>query len=327
MKLAVDVMGGDNAPQSALDGCRSAHDAFPDLELILVGDESQMKEDWLESSRVRIVHTTEKIESDDAPVKAVRRKKEASMVKAVQMVKDKEADACISAGNTGALMTAGLLIVGRIPGIERPALAPMLPTLDGGGFLLLDVGANMEAKASHLVQYAEMGSVYMNRVRGIEKPRVALLNVGAEGGKGTELVKEAFDGLEQADIHFIGNIEGRELLEGRADIVVTDGFSGNLVLKTIEGTALSLFQILRKELTSSLKNKLAAGVLKPAFKNVRSKLDYAEYGGAGLFGLQAPVIKAHGSSDGHAFFSAVRQAVTMHQENVIPMIRKAAEEE
>ncbi|CAM3753884.1 phosphate acyltransferase PlsX [Alkalicoccus chagannorensis] len=323
MKIAVDVMGGDHAPDSVLDGCRRALEAFGDLHLILTGDESLVGEELTGHDRVEILHTTEKIESDDVPVKAVRRKKDASMVVAVRQVKEGRADAAVSAGNTGALMTAGLLIAGRADGVERPALAPMLPTMDGGGFLLLDVGANMEAKPGHLAQYALMGDVYMKNVRGLERPRIGLLNVGGESGKGTELVKQAYEEIDQLPLHFIGNVEARDLLEGVADVVVTDGFSGNLVLKTIEGTAMSLFQVLRAEMTSSLKNKLAAGVLKPAFKKVKNKMDYAEYGGAGLFGLHAPVIKAHGSSDGQAFFSALRQAKTMHEENVIETIGDA----
>jgi phosphate acyltransferase len=201
----------------------------------------------------------------------------------------------------------------------------MLPTMKGEGFLLLDVGANMEAKPAQLVQYALMGDVYMRKVRGMTSPRIGLLNVGAEAGKGTELAKAAYEELEKMPLNFIGNVEARDLLDGAADVVVCDGFSGNLVLKTIEGTALSLFALLKDELTSSLKNKLAAGVLKPAFKRVKNKMDYSEYGGAGLFGLNAPVIKAHGSSDAQAFFSAVRQAKTMHDENVIDTIRETIE--
>ncbi len=325
MRLAVDAMGGDNAPESVLQGCVTALDTYKDLQVILIGDKDKITPYIEESDRVKIIHTTTVIDADDSPVKAVRRKKDASMVQAVQLVKDGEADAAVSAGNTGALMTAGLLVIGRTKGIERPALSPMLPTMKGEGFLLLDVGANMEAKPAQLVQYALMGDVYMRKVRGMTSPRIGLLNVGAEAGKGTELAKAAYEELEKMPLNFIGNVEARDLLDGAADVVVCDGFSGNLVLKTIEGTALSLFALLKDELTSSLKNKLAAGVLKPAFKRVKNKMDYSEYGGAGLFGLNAPVIKAHGSSDAQAFFSAVRQAKTMHDENVIDTIRETIE--
>ncbi|ADH99216.1 phosphate acyltransferase PlsX [Salisediminibacterium selenitireducens] len=326
MKLAVDAMGGDNAPKSIVKGSLMALKQFDDIEIVLIGDEAQITP-HLEGSdkRISVLHTDEWITSEDSPVKAVRRKKNASMVLTVKEVKEGRADAAISAGNTGALMTAGLLIVGRAKGIERPALSPMLPTKNGDGFLLLDVGANMEAKPNHLLQYALMGDVYMRKVRQIEKPRIGLLNVGAEAGKGSELTKQAYELIENSDVHFVGNVEARDLLDGVADVVVADGFSGNLVLKSVEGTALSLFSILKTELTSTLKNKLAAAVLKPAFKKVKDKMDYSEYGGAGLFGLKSPVVKAHGSSDERAFFSALRQARLMVEEEVAPTIAREIE--
>ncbi|MFA9557422.1 phosphate acyltransferase PlsX [Evansella sp. AB-rgal1] len=326
MKLAVDAMGGDNAPGSIVKGCEKALKAYEDLHVIYVGNEQEIKKHMTTTERVEIIHTEEVIDSEDSPVRAVRRKKNASMVLAVQQVKDGVADAAVSAGNTGALMTAGLLVVGRIKGIERPALSPMLPTLNGDGFLLLDVGANMDAKPSHLLQYAVMGDVYMRKVRKVAKPRIGLLNVGTEAGKGTDLTKQVYALLQESSLEFVGNVEARDLLNGVADVVVCDGFSGNLVLKSIEGTALSLFSILKKELTSSFKNKLAAGVLKPAFKQVKQQMDYSEYGGAGLFGLNAPVIKAHGSSDDNAFFNAIRQAITMYEENVVTTIQKELKE-
>ncbi|MFC4735566.1 phosphate acyltransferase PlsX [Bacillus daqingensis] len=321
MRLAVDVMGGDNAPDAVLEGCRTALNTYADLHVLLIGDEKRINGMESFGDRVTVLHTDSVIDNDDAPVRAVRRKKDSSMVTAVRKVKEGEADACISAGNTGALMTAGLLHVGRIKGIDRPALSPMLPTIDGGGFLLLDVGANMEAKPEHLLQYAVMGDIYMKQVRGVKRPRIGLLNVGSEEGKGTELAKAAFTMMQDAPFDFVGNVESRELLDGAADVVVCDGFSGNLVLKSIEGTAISLFSILKQELTSSFKNKLAAAVLKPAFKRVKNKMDYSEYGGAGLFGLNAPVVKAHGSSDARAFFSAVKQAKQMHDEKVTNRIK------
>ncbi|RNA69630.1 phosphate acyltransferase PlsX [Alteribacter keqinensis] len=322
MKLAIDAMGGDHAPKAVIQGVEKALLEYKDLEVILYGDEKEINKTLKENNRVTVHHTDEVISSDDSPVRAVRRKKNSSMVRAVQAVKDKEADACISAGNTGAYMTAGLLVVGRIKGIERPALSPMLPTLGGEGFLLLDVGANMDAKPAHLAQYATMGSIYMQKVRGIEEPRIGLLNVGSEAGKGNDLTKQVYAQLQALPVNFIGNVEARDLLSGAADVVICDGFSGNLVLKSIEGTAMSMFALLKAELTSSLKNKLAAGVLKPSFKQIKQKLDYSEYGGAGLFGLRAPVIKAHGSSDAQGIFSAIRQARTMHDENVVALITK-----
>lgn len=197
--------------------------------------------------------------------------KNASMVIMAERVRDKKADACISAGNTGALMTAGLFIIGRINGIDRPALAPTLPTLDGKGFVMLDVGANADAKMEHLQQYAIMGSVYAEKVRGIKSPRVGLLNIGTEEKKGNELAKQAFQLLSQSPINFVGNVEARDLLSGAADVVVTDGFSGNIALKAIEGTALSVFAMMKDALTSSFTAKIAAAVLKPKLKRTKEK--------------------------------------------------------
>jgi phosphate acyltransferase len=321
MRIAIDAMGGDHAPKEIVKGAMAAIKEYKDIEIILVGNESTIKEFLTDDHRITIIHTDEKIEATDSPVTAIRRKKNSSMVLAIKEVKEGRADACISAGNTGALMTGGVLIVGRIKGIERPALAPMLPTFTGDGFLLIDAGANMDAKPEHLLHYGVMGSIYMQKVRHLESPRIGLLNVGTEDDKGTELTKQAFALLKDAPINFIGNVEARDLLEGVADVVVCDGFSGNVVLKTVEGTALSLFSLLKKELTSTFFNKLAAGALKPSFKKIKEKMDYTEYGGAGLFGLQAPIIKAHGSSNETAILNAIRQARLMLEERVVETIK------
>jgi phosphate acyltransferase len=327
MKLAIDAMGGDHAPKEIVIGAMKAVEAFSDIHITLVGDETKIKEYLTNSERINILHTTEVILGTDEPVRAVRRKKTASMVLAAQQVADGNADACISAGNTGALMAAGLFVVGRIEGIERPALTPTLPTIGGEGFLLLDVGANVDAKPEHLLQYAIMGSIYCEKVRGTANPRVGLLNIGSEEKKGNDLTKAAFELLKKANINFIGNVEARDLLDGAADVVVTDGFTGNMVLKTVEGTALSMFKMLKTTLMSSVKSKLAAAVLKPEFKILKNTLDYSEYGGAGLFGLKAPVIKAHGSSNGQAIFSAIRQTREMVEKDVVGLIKKSIEKE
>jgi phosphate acyltransferase len=324
MKIAIDAMGGDNAPKEIVLGAKRAVEEFPDVEITLFGDQERIKAEIGGHERIEIVHTTEVILGTDEPVRAVRRKKAASMVLMAQAVADGKADACISAGNTGALMTAGLFIVGRIKGIERPALAPTLPTLDGKGFLMLDLGANADAKPEHLLQYAVMGSIYAEKVRGITNPRVGLLNIGTEEKKGNELTRAAYSLLQQSEVNFIGNVESRDLLEGTADVVVTDGFTGNMVLKTIEGTALSIFSMLKTTLTSSFKNKIAAGLVKSDLKELKNMLDYTEYGGAGLFGLNAPVIKAHGSSNANALFNAVRQARQMVSHSVSETIRETA---
>lgn len=326
MKLAVDAMGGDNAPEAPIAGVMKALDAFPDLEVILVGDEKQMAPYLTQRERLTILHTEEKIEGTDEPVRAVRRKKQASLVLAAKEVKENRADACLSAGNTGALMAAGLFIVGRMDGIDRPALAPTLPTTDGNGFLLIDAGANMDAKPEYLVQYAIMGSVYAEKVRGVKQPRVGLLNVGTEDKKGNELCKQAFPLLKEAPVHFVGNVEARDVLNGVCDVLVTDGFAGNVLLKTVEGTALSIFSMLKEQLLSSFTSKMGALLLKPQLKQMKAKLDYSEYGGAGLFGLKSPVIKAHGSSDPQAFFSAIRQARNMVEQQVVDRIIETIEE-
>lgn len=326
MKIALDAMGGDHAPKEQVIGAMKAVEAFPDVEIILVGNETKIKPFLTNDNRLTILHTDEEILGTDEPVRAVRRKKTASMVLAAKLVAEGNADACISSGNTGALMASGLFVVGRINGIDRPALAPTLPTIDGRGFVLLDVGANSDARPEHLLQFAIMGSVYAKKVRGLDQPRVGLLNIGTEDKKGNELTKEAFGLLQQSpDIHFIGNVEARELLNGVADVVVTDGFTGNMVLKSIEGTALSLFKMLKTTLMSNLKSKLAAAVLKPEFKIIKHQMDYSEYGGAGLFGLKAPVIKAHGSSDANAIFNAIRQTREMILHDVATMVSQTIE--
>ncbi|MFY0801753.1 phosphate acyltransferase PlsX [Peribacillus frigoritolerans] len=328
MKITIDAMGGDNAPKAQVLGAMKAVEAFSDVEITLIGNESEINQYLAKHGRIRVIHTDEKILSTDEPVRAVRRKKSASMVLAAQQVADGEADACISSGNTGALMAAGLFVVGRIEGIERPALAPTLPTIDGKGFVLLDVGANSDAKPEHLLQFAIMGSVYAQKVRGIEKPRVGLLNIGTEEKKGNELTKHAFTLLQQSsEISFIGNVEARDLLNGPADVVVTDGFTGNMVLKTLEGTAMGVFKMVKAALMSNLKSKLAAAMVKPELKVIKNKMDYSEYGGAGLFGLKAPVIKAHGSSDANAVYNAIRQTRDMVRNDVISTIAETIEKQ
>jgi len=326
MRLAIDAMGGDNAPKEIVLGAMKAVEAYKDIHIVLVGDERKIREHLTSEDRIEIIHTEEVILGTDEPVRAVRRKKDASMVLAAKQVTDGKADACLSAGNTGALMAAGLFVVGRIEGIERPALAPTLPTIGGEGFLLLDVGANADAKPEHLLQYALMGSIYSEKARGLKNPRVGLLNIGTEEKKGNELTKNSFSLLKNADINFIGNVEARDLLDGAADVVVTDGFTGNMVLKTIEGTAMSVFKMLKQTLMSSVKTKLAAAVLKPDLATIKGKMDYTEYGGAGLFGLKAPVIKAHGSSDANAIYNSIRQAREMVANDVAGTIKKAIEQ-
>lgn len=327
MIIAVDGMGGDNAPKEIIEGVYKALQEFGDISVQLYGHQEKMQPFLKQHERLNVIHCEEIIEATDDPVRAVRRKKGASMVQMAQAVKDGRADACISAGNTGALMAAGLFVVGRIDGVDRPALAPTLPTIDGKGFVMLDMGANAEARPEHLVQYAVMGSIYAEKVRGIQNPTVGLLNIGTEEKKGNDLTKAAFPLLKEAPVNFIGNVESRDLLNGAADVVVTDGFTGNMVLKTIEGTAMNVFAMIKDVFMSSTKTKLAALLVKNDLNGLKGMLDYSEYGGAGLFGLKAPVIKAHGSSNANALFNAIRQTRTMVEYDVTGTIYSTLKKE
>jgi len=322
MKLAIDGMGGDNAPQSIVEGALQALDDFNDIEILLYGREEAMKPYLKEHPRLTVIHCEEVVEGEDDPARAVRRKKDSSMTRMLEAVADGTADACLSAGNTGALMAGGLFKVGRIDGVQRPALATTLPTVDGKGFLMLDLGANADAKPEHMLQYAIMGDIYAKKVRGYAAPRVGLLNIGTEEKKGNELTKAVFELLKETDMNFEGNVEARELLNGVADVIVTDGFTGNMVLKTIEGTAGALFAMLKEAFTSSTKSKIGYVLAKDGLKGLKTKMDYTEYGGAALFGLKAPVIKAHGSSNARAIYSAIKQARTMVEHDVCATIQQ-----
>ena len=322
MKLAIDGMGGDNAPQSIVEGALQALDDFNDIEILLYGREEAMKPYLKEHPRLTVIHCEEVVEGEDDPARAVRRKKDSSMARMLEAVADGTADACLSAGNTGALMAGGLFKVGRIDGVQRPALATTLPTIDGKGFLMLDLGANADAKPEHMLQYAIMGDIYAKKVRGYTEPRIGLLNIGTEEKKGNELTKAVFGLLKETDMNFEGNVEARELLNGVADVIVTDGFTGNMVLKTIEGTAGALFAMLKEAFTSSTKSKIGYVLAKDGLKGLKTKMDYTEYGGAALFGLKAPVIKAHGSSNARAIYSAIKQARTMVEHDVCATIQQ-----
>ncbi|WP_145398496.1 phosphate acyltransferase PlsX [Staphylococcus epidermidis] len=319
VKIAVDMMGGDDAPGIVLDAVKKAVEDFKDLEIILFGDESQYN---LSHERIEFRHCTEKIEMEDEPVRAIKRKKDSSMVKMAEAVKSGEADGCVSAGNTGALMSAGLFIVGRIKGVARPALVVTLPTTDGKGFVFLDVGANADAKAEHLLQYAQLGNIYAQKIRGIQNPSVSLLNIGTEAAKGNSLTKKAYDLFEKnQSFNFTGNIEAKTLMDGNVDVVITDGYTGNMVLKNLEGTAKSIGKMLKETIMSSFKNKLAGAVLKKDLETFAKKMDYSEYGGSVLLGLDGTVVKAHGSSNAKAFYSAIKQAKIAGEENIVQIMK------
>jgi len=323
VRIAIDAMGGDNAPQATVGGTLEAARTYPDVTFILVGDEQQIKQQIGTSpvGNIEIVHTTEVIEAEDEPVRAVRRKKDSSMVVAARMVKEGQADGLVSAGNTGALMTCGLLVVGRVSGVERPALASVWPTMGGNGVLVLDVGANMDAEAQHLYQYAMMSNVYAKEVLGLDRPRIGLLNVGTEAGKGDKLRKEVYPLFEQGRFHFVGNIEARDAMNDVCDVLVTDGFTGNNMLKLVEGVGLGMFDQLKGIFLAGTLSKLAALILKPGLKAFKKKFDYKEYGGAPLLGIEGAVIKAHGSSDVRAFQMAIKQAQQFIAGNVLEQIR------
>lgn len=318
-RIAVDAMGGDHAPKAIIEGVNQALADFSDIEILLYGDESSIKPYLTATERVTIVHTTQKINSDDEPAKAIRQKKEASMVLAAKAVKEGQADAVLSAGNTGALLAAGLFVVGRIKGIDRPGLLSTLPTTDGQGFDMLDLGANAENTPQHLHQYAVLGSFYAQFVRNIARPRVGLLNNGTESSKGDPLRKETYELLASDErLNFVGNVEARELMAGVADVVVADGFTGNAVLKTMEGTAQAIMGQLKSALTAGgLKTKLGALLVKDGLREMKSSLDYSSAGGAVLFGVKAPVIKAHGSSDSKAIYYTIKQIRKMLDTQVV----------
>lgn len=325
MKIAVDAMGGDHAPQEVVLGAIAAAREFS-LEIVLVGQPDRIQESLAGQNTaglsVEVVPAAEVIGFDEPPVQAVRRKKNSSLVVALGLLKAGKVDAVVSAGHTGALMAGGLFSTGRIKGVDRPALSTIVPTRDGFTFLL-DVGANADARPENLYQFGIMGSIYAERVLGVHRPRVVLLSNGSEAEKGSKLVKEAHALLKGSGLNFVGNIEARDLLGGVGDVVVADGFSGNVALKATEGAAAMLMGLIRSAVGSSLRTKLGGLLLKPALKGVAAKLDYAEYGGAPLLGLDGAVIKCHGSSRARAIRSGIRVARDYVQNGCLDVIRSS----
>lgn len=328
MKIVVDAMGGDNAPDAVVKGCILARDEY-NVNIILSGREQEIKKildkSTTNSKNIDIINAEEIISNEDKPVLALRRKKDSSLVKALNAVKNNDADAIVSAGSTGALLTGGLLLIGRIEGIERPALAPLIPSMKGGFSMLIDSGANVDCKPNFLYDFAIMGDIYMQKVMGISSPRIALANIGSEKGKGNKLTIEAYELLENSvlPINFCGNIEAREILQGKADIIVCDGFVGNMILKTLEGTVKEIMSGLKDELTSSFMSKIGGALIKPSLRSFKSKFDYKEHGGAPLLGVKAPVIKAHGSSNDIAIKNAIRQAKVFCESRVNSLIEES----
>jgi glycerol-3-phosphate acyltransferase PlsX len=322
IKIAVDGFGGDYAPEQIVMGCLQAA-SMDGIPILLTGDEkvlAPMIAGKPGSELIEIVHASEQIGMDESPVEAVRTKKDASINVAARLVKQGDAVGMVSAGNTGACMAAALFGIGRIKGIERPAITSLMPTVKGV-CLMVDVGANVDCRPSQLVQFAHMGAIYAERVLGRTRPKVGLLNVGEEPSKGNEAAQKTYAELiEDGNINFIGNIEGRDIPTGEVDVVVCDGFVGNIVLKFAEGLGTGLFSMLKDELTASLPRKLAALVLKPGFANIKKKMDYTEYGGAPLLGVKGAVIVAHGSSNQKAIRNAIRVAREAAENQVVEAI-------
>jgi len=323
MKIVIDAMGGDIYPAPQVEGSVRAA-AELDVDIILAGkrDAIQAELDKLGyiGNRIEIADANDVITNHDDPAKAVRSRKDASIVVASNLLKEGRADAMVSAGATGGVLAAGLLVVGRISGVQRPALTPIIPT-DNGPALLLDAGANADCKPSNLMQFGVMGSIYMSCLLGKENPKVALLNIGEEDHKGSELVRETYALLKDAPINFAGNIEGRELMKGTADVIVCDGFVGNVVLKLIEGLSGTMLKKIKGMFMKGIMPKIAGLIMKKSFNEFRKEMDYAEYGGAILLGTKHPVIKAHGASNANAIFHAIRQAKKLVDTGVVGKIQ------
>jgi glycerol-3-phosphate acyltransferase PlsX len=324
MRLAVDGMGGDFAPDAVIEGCVEAL-REQDLHIIITGPEDLIRRKLSEYSypkdKITVVNATEVISPNEEPVKALKRKKDSSLVKALNLVKAGEADAILSAGSTGALMAGASLIIGRIKGIKRVALAPVMPGKNAP-FMIVDAGANVDCKPQYLLQFALMGKIYFENILQVPNPSVGLVNIGAEEEKGNELTKETHKLLKQTDFNFVGNIEPRDVPKGDVNILVCDGFVGNTILKTYEGVASTIFSMLKEEIMSSFTSKLGGLLLKSVFSRFKKKFDYTEYGGSAFLGSNGIVIKAHGSSNAKAFKNAIKQATSSYDNKIADKIRE-----
>ncbi len=322
MKIVVDAFGGDNAPLEIIKGAALAQAEYG-VDIILTGDEEVInkciKENGINFSSLEVIHTTDVISMHDEPTSLIKTHKDSSMAVAFRVLSEGRADAFVSAGSTGAVVVGGTLVVKRIKGVKRPALGTMIPS-SSKKFFLMDMGANAECRPEMLQQFGVMASVYLENVENRPNPTIALLNIGAEDSKGGELQQEAYKLLSEAPINFVGNVESREMPKGVVDGVVTDGFTGNIALKLIEGTASAMFKMLKGAFYKNLINKLAAAILKKDLYTIKAKMDASEVGGAPLLGVQKPVIKAHGSSDARAIKNAIHQAMIFAEKDVIGTI-------
>ena len=318
--VALDAMGGDNAPKEMIKGAVQALEKTDAVQVLLVGKEdvirAELAQYTYDKARIEIVNATEVIETAEPPVNAIRRKKDSSIVVGMKLVKEGQADAFVSAGSSGAVLVGGQVIVGRIKGVERPPLAPLIPT-EKGVSLLVDCGANVDARPSHLVQFAKMGSIYMEHVVGIKNPKVGIVNIGAEEEKGNALVKETFPLLKgEKNINFIGSVEAREIPHGQADVIVCEAFAGNIILKFFEGVGSVLISEIKKGMMGSLRSKIGALLVKPALKKTLKSFDSSEYGGAPLLGLNGLVVKTHGSSTAKEICNTIIQCVTFKEQKI-----------
>lgn len=326
MRIILDGMGGDNAPEEIVKGAVEAAKEIED-EIIIVGKpdaiEKQLKKCKYKGEQIRIVPAQEVITMEDSPVKAIRHKKDSSLVVGLNMLKDGEGDMFVSAGNTGALIVGSRLLLGRIRGIDRPALASIYPDMTGGDpCMLVDAGASSESKARNMLEYGLMGSVYVEKVWGRSNPRVGLVNLGAEESKGTSVTKDAYQMLASSKLNFIGNVEGRDVPKGVCDVIVCDGFTGNVILKLTEGVSLSIFKLIKDTLKSNVKAMVGGALIKSKLSGLKDEFDYEEYGGAPVLGVSGPVIKMHGSSTARAVRSAILRGMPYAEENVVDIIKQ-----
>ena len=326
MKIILDGMGGDNAPEAIVEGAVLASKEIQH-QIAIIGKEDLIKDELkkykYDEAKIHVINAEEVITNDEAPVRAVRSKKDSSIVKGINMVKSGDGDIFVSAGSTGALLAGGLFILGRIPGIDRPALASIYPIVGGIPSLLVDAGANSECKPNNLLEFGIMGNIYMEKVIGRKNPKVGLVNIGSEAAKGSTLTKAAYSLLEQSDMNFIGNVEAREVPMGACDVIVTDGFTGNVLLKLTEGMALNMLKTLKKRFTDGAKAKLGAALLIDKIRGLKQEFDYSEYGGAPILGVKGPIVKMHGSSNANAVKNTIIKGIPYAEEKVVDIIQNS----
>lgn len=323
MRIVVDAYGGDHAPSEIVKGAIQAINKDKDLEIVLTGKEEVLKQLVSNVERISIINAPDVITNDDAPASAIRDKKNSSLVAALNLLKnDKEIGGLVSAGSTGAVLTGAFMIVRRIKGISRPALAPILPTVKGGNVILIDCGANVDCKSVNLAHFAVMGCAYAKAVLNIDNPKVALLSNGVEDSKGNELIRETFPILHKMNINFVGNMEARELISGDYDVVVSDGFNGNVALKASEGVAMGMMKMIKQSINEGgIRAKLGALLMKPALYKVKDRMDYSSKGGAAFLGIEKVIIKSHGSSKAPSICASILQAKQLAENNVIERIK------